>query len=546
MDQGEIMNKKKVWLFSGIIGILLLSMGISFALWFQVFEQQDTNVVQSACFKVEFTEGNGISLSNEFPVSDSEGLLKTPYTFSIKNICDDSASYQINLESLIPEGTRLPDQYLKVNLQENNISRVTTKLDKEVNVEMETAVTISGATDAYKLYTGILNPNETIEFSLRLWMDHTVTQHDENSMNANFSAKINVITGYYQDRRGTMMAVVYNQPVAYFSYREDITKVIIEDVMEPKETELFWDVSENQDGSVMSYLIPNDDSTTYTLYLQSDGGIKANPKSSHLFYRFSKLETIEGLEHLDTSNVTRMNAMFYECYNLQELDLKTFDTSKVIDMSLLFADCQKLTKLEVGYLDTSNVTSMKSMFYGCRVLTSLDLSHFDTSKVTDMLGMFSYCSKLKSLDLSHFDTSNVTSMESMFYSCVELVSLTFGDSFFTNNVLNMSKMFYSCSSITDLNLSGFDTSKVTTMGGMFVYCISLEKLDLSSFNTQNVSSYNSYHLDSNYGMFYGCSKLSNIIYGDNFVYKEGAHVDSMFDRCPANHPSHESWNGVSF
>ena len=56
------------------------------------------------------------------------------------------------------------------------------------------------------------------------------------------------------------------------------------------------------------------------------------------------------------------------------------------------------------YLNTQNVTDMYEMFAGCSGLTSLDLSHFNTQKVTDMSGMFSLCSGLTSLDLSHFNT----------------------------------------------------------------------------------------------------------------------------------------------
>ena len=47
-------------------------------------------------------------------------------------------------------------------------------------------------------------------------------------------------------------------------------------------------------------------------------------------------------------------------------------------------------------------------------------------------------------------------------------------------------VFSGCSSLTNLNLSNFNTQNVTNMASMFNGCFSLTNLDLSNFNTQNV------------------------------------------------------------
>ena len=64
--------------------------------------------------------------------------------------------------------------------------------------------------------------------------------------------------------------------------------------------------------------------------------------------------------------------------------------------------------------NTSNVTTMEYMFYDCVSLTALDLSNFNTSQVTYMYGMFHGCSSLQSLNLSSFDTRKVTDCAGMF------------------------------------------------------------------------------------------------------------------------------------
>ena len=70
--------------------------------------------------------------------------------------------------------------------------------------------------------------------------------------------------------------------------------------------------------------------------------------------------------------------------------------------------------------DTSNVTNMIHMFYNCSGLTNLDLSGWNTSNVTNMEGMFAACRGLISLDLSGWNTSNVINMAYMFNGCTSL------------------------------------------------------------------------------------------------------------------------------
>ena len=166
-----------------------------------------------------------------------------------------------------------------------------------------------------------------------------------------------------------------------------------------------------------------------------------------------------------------------------------------------FYECSKLTEIDgIEYLNTSNVTNMTAMFYYCRSLTSLDLSDFNTEKVTNMFAMFMECSSLTSLDLSNFNTANVTNMGRMFLSCSGLTSLTFGETFTTANVTDMNLMFYRCWSLTSLDVSNFNTANVTDMGRMFESCSGLTSLTFGeNFTTASCTDFSN--------MFYGCSKM---------------------------------------
>ncbi len=195
-------------------------------------------------------------------------------------------------------------------------------------------------------------------------------------------------------------------------------------------------------------------------------------------FKDSNLQEIV-FNNFDTSNVTDMNSMFFDCSELTTLDLSGLNTSNVSDMHSMFTGCSKLKNLNLSNFDTSNVMNMSYMFHGCLELTSLNLLNFDTSNVSNMQTMFLDCSKLKELNLSNFDTSNVTNMSGMFNGCSSLSGFFNIRSFDTSNVTNMSAMFKNCSSLVYLDLTSFDTSKVDNMSSMFQHCRNLETILVS-------------------------------------------------------------------
>ena len=250
----------------------------------------------------------------------------------------------------------------------------------------------------------------------------------------------------------------------------------------------------------------------------------ARPTSCYnWFYGCTDLTTIEGIEYLNTENVTNMNGMFQNCKSLTTLDLSRFDTKNVTDMSGMFYTCLALTTLDIANFDTKNVTNISHMFNDCYALTTLDVSNFDTKNVTDMSGMFWGCAALTTLDVSHFDTQNVTKMDGMFCNCYALTTLDVSN-FDTKNVTNMNGMFSSCYALNTLDIASFDTQNVTDMNGMFNGCRALTTLDVSNFDTQNVT---------NMGYMFGsCYKLTTLDVS-NFDTKNVTDMSWMFSFDPA-------------
>ena len=194
----------------------------------------------------------------------------------------------------------------------------------------------------------------------------------------------------------------------------------------------------------------------------------ARPTSCYnWFYGCTDLTTIEGIEYLNTENVTNMSWMFSECSALTTLDVSNFDTKNVMEMSYMFGSCTKLKTLDVSSFNTQNVTDMNWMFSYCSVLTTLDLSNFDTKNVTDMNGMFSNCSALTTLDLSSFKTQNVTDMSRMFKDCSALTTIYASDKFVTTACEEDENMFAECANLVgaipyDENKMGKEMANYTT------------------------------------------------------------------------------------
>ena len=270
------------------------------------------------------------------------------------------------------------------------------------------------------------------------------------------------------------------------------------------------DMYEKLGNSTIVHIVFDKSFSTYT------------PTSLYNFFAYlTKLETITGLEYLNTEKVTDMSYMFLACFKLTSLDVTKFNTEKVTDMRYMFASCSSLTSLDVTKFNTEKVTNMESMFASCSSLTSLDVTHFNTGNVTNMNCMFTYCSALTSLDVTKFNTGNVTKMNNMFSNCSALTSLDV-TKFNTANVTDMAAMFFNCSALTSLDVTKFNTANVTDIGAMFKNCVALTSLDVTHFNTANVTDMAA--------MFSGCSKLTSLDI-TNFNTENVKNMGYMFANC---------------
>ena len=301
------------------------------------------------------------------------------------------------------------------------------------------------------------------------------------------------------------------------------------------------------------------------------------------FYRMRNLESITGLNYMNTSEVTNMAWLFASCEKLTSFDLSNFNTSKVTDMSYMFSNCTNLQTIYVGNgWSTAAVTSSTNMFRNCTSLvggqgTTYDANHIDkayahidggpsppgyfTAKTeayacytpSNTTLTFYYDGQRSSRTGTTYDlntgdndtgwendgtNANVTKVVfdpsfanarptttySWFYNMRNLQSITGMSYLNTSEVTNMGWMFTNCNKLTSLDVSHFNTSKVIYMNQLFSGCIGLTSLDLSSFNTSNVTIKMS-------SMFYNCYNLRTIYVGSGWSTAAVTSSANMFFNC---------------
>ena len=104
-----------------------------------------------------------------------------------------------------------------------------------------------------------------------------------------------------------------------------------------------------------------------------------------------------------------MQYVFNGCESLTSLDLGNWTSSNVIVMNAMFSNCYNLQEIKgLTNLDTSQVTLLNSMFSDCTYLTELDLSSFDASAAEKLDYMFQNCSRLVTIRSMKHIRSNIS------------------------------------------------------------------------------------------------------------------------------------------
>ncbi len=299
--------------------------------------------------------------------------------------------------------------------------------------------------------------------------------------------------------------------------------------------------------------------------------------TSFWFANFSRLTSIEGLNFLNTSNVTSMKAMFYGCSALQTLDVSGFITSYVSDASSMFFSCQSLRMLNLTSFELYRATDLSYMFAGCSQLKTIYVSpEWTIHPNANTSYMFDYCSNnlvgglgtvwssshvdgeyaridsgtanpgyltmaqsyavLQNGVLSfYFDSSRAVRSGTKYNLNLrgsspawesmggEVQRVVFDPSFADARPTATYHWFLGFSNLTEIEgIEYLNTSCVTTMSGMFYGCSALETIDVSNFDTRAVTDM----ID----MFNACTALQTLDLS-SFDTRNVINMQQMFYGC---------------
>lgn len=296
------------------------------------------------------------------------------------------------------------------------------------------------------------------------------------------------------------------------------------------------------------------------------------------FYGLNRLDNIEGIENLNTSEVTNMSGMFGLCESLTSLELAHFDTQKVADMSYMFSGAEKLQTIYVSdqFVLQKGIKSQQ-MFYGCKSLKgdiAYDANYVDKTYAKSIGGYFidrlnvprpwvkyangtltfqygvhkvlekeeyllnegrntpEWCPEYDenySITKVVFDKSfaqvRPTTCFGWFANLVKLKTIEGFENLNTSKVTSMLSMFFNCQALTSLDLSHFDTKNVEDMRQLFYKCSSLTSLDLSNFDTSKAEKMEA--------LFKGCTALQSIYVGEKFNTDKVSSYSRIFEDCAA-------------
>ena len=170
MNQRLCRYKKRMLILCIMLAVVLMITGVSYAVFTSYSSQSDANTLAASCMDLEFNGQNEINLLNTYPISEGEALEQTPYTFTIKNKCDNYIEYYV-IASVISTTNKIDSKYVKVSLLGDNDLNGTVINNLE-SISTPQSLSKYNITENYILKRGDgISKDESRTFNFRMWLD---------------------------------------------------------------------------------------------------------------------------------------------------------------------------------------------------------------------------------------------------------------------------------------------------------------------------------------------------------------------------------------
>ena len=172
-------NKKIILIAIFIIFILLI--GIAFAYLVTTLYGEKEYLVRAGSLGLRLEESNELTLEKLIPIEDSEGMSLDGFNFSLVNNGNIETDYTIYLDDIpLDEGeTRMPDSAIRYSLTRDNV------------VGNADDLTNMGTNPNRVVDTGTIEPDQTINYTLKIWIDYDATT--EEASGKTFKGKLRVV-----------------------------------------------------------------------------------------------------------------------------------------------------------------------------------------------------------------------------------------------------------------------------------------------------------------------------------------------------------------
>ena len=237
-------NNKKVIIIAVAI-IVLLSLGITYAYLTTTLHGKEEYMVRAGSLGLRLEESNELTLERQIPIEDSEGMKLDGFNFSLINEGNIDTDFTIYLDDIELSGgeTRMPDSAIRYSLTKDSV------------VGNASDLTSMGVNPNRVVDTGTVAVDETINYTLRIWIDYDATT--EEASGKTFKAKLRVETSQHVIPETTKQILANNEvkegPTDMFNYSSDGVQYIDEGESEPNPDYITNGLYSMEDEDGMSY-----------------------------------------------------------------------------------------------------------------------------------------------------------------------------------------------------------------------------------------------------------------------------------------------------
>ncbi len=166
----SVFNSFKFKIF--LVGFITIvtSASLTFGFFFAGKSQSGISGLNTlSCFDMTFTDADSINLEKTLPLSDEVGMETSPYTFTIKNNCNEASNYYVILN--VKAGS-FSENFLNLTYDEGNITRISLFASNTIS-EVP-----AGYERSYIIARGTLEGSQDQSHRVRIWLDKDTTYED--------------------------------------------------------------------------------------------------------------------------------------------------------------------------------------------------------------------------------------------------------------------------------------------------------------------------------------------------------------------------------